>query len=218
VERTRKTFLSQRRLVTIAALAIAAWPTSATAQAAPGLGAERLYWYQFVDVGLAVSASILGFMFTFRVLGKVTLKSRELELQLREKAAVSDGGANQRPADVDGNARPVIDTQRGLFLVLRFVILDLTIRIWNVVPSAIGYLTNSLPHAVSAIMGDDALRDAQSASLPVAATWVLPSVISLGFSAVYWTMVLAFGWPLLKDTCSYLGIPLKGLFEPSSPR
>jgi hypothetical protein len=73
----------------MAALAIAAWPRSATAQAAPGLGAERLYWYQFVDVGLAVSASILGFMFPFRVLGKVTLKSRQHELQLREKAAVS---------------------------------------------------------------------------------------------------------------------------------
>jgi hypothetical protein len=49
--------------------------------------------------------------------------------------------------------------------------------------------------------------------MPVLIMVIVLKLVSIVFDLVYWFMVFGFGWPLLKDSCRYLGIPMTGLID-----
>ena len=40
-----------------------------------------------------------------------------------------------------------------------------------------------------------------------------PAGVNIFFAVVNWAILLGFGWPLFKDTCAFLKIPIKSLFD-----
>lgn len=97
--------------------------------------------------------------------------------------------------------------------MVRFVLLDVALRLWNVVPSAIGYVTKGIPYSIFFIGGEGMFEDLEPTSPTMFAVIVAPHVVSLAFSLVYWFIAFGIGWPLLRDTCHLLRIPLKSLFD-----
>jgi hypothetical protein len=161
--------------------------------------------YKIATGVIGIPAALLGLVTSYNILRKTTLESRKLEIEIQEKTRQSHPDAQEqtRVAMVSRS-----DLHRAVLLLIRFVILELTLRLWNVVPTVFGYATRA---AASAFML--ANRDNLGNFRVTLAASLAPTVIHLAFDVVYWVMVFGFGWPLLKDTCSYLGISVQSLLD-----
>lgn len=193
------------------ALVIVALP--AVAMAAEGATTPEP-WYKVIAGIIAIPASIIGLAVSYRLFRKTNLESRKLELEIgeKEKQLQNISGASGVDA-LRGIAQPLALSQRLSILLLRFVILELTLRIWNFVPSAVGYVTAAGTYAALMFLGEDAASTLQPWSPSGAAVIVGPTVIRLLFDVVYWFIVFGFGWPILRDACGILGIRITGLFD-----
>ena len=201
-----------RRLTVAVMIVLGVWAFDAFAQ---GAAAERQAageaWYKVATGVIGIPVALLGLVLTFNVLRKTTLESRKLELEIQQKHLEVQAASSDQDA-VRTIAAPVVDTQRVLLLIVRFVVLELTVRLWNVVPSAVNYVTGIATN-VALFAFRDRMVDFTESSWSFFSTSVLPLVISLLFALVYWSIVFGFGWPLLRDTCAYLNIPLKSLWD-----
>ncbi len=52
-----------------------------------------------------------------------------------------------------------------------------------------------------------------SLKAPLIGALAVTKVIDLAFDVVYYSIVFGFGWPLLKDTCTFLGIEIKSILD-----
>ena len=96
---------------------------------------------------------------------------------------------------------------------MRFVILELALRLWDVVPSAVAYITGMIPTTALLIFGDTWYEKFEPTSGAGLAFMIVPQFLALLLSIVYWVIIFGFGWPLFRDTCHYLNIPIKSLLE-----
>jgi len=169
-------------------------------------------WYKLITGIIGIPAAILGLIVALNVIRKTTLESRKLELEIRQKQSEFSETGDVLPS-VEQLVRPVGESQRALLLVLRFVILQLAITLWKVVPTAIGYLTKPIPYALYFVFGADFVEKFDPMSPTTLAILAVPTLMGVMLDLVYWVIVFGFGWPLLKDTCRFLGIPMSGLLD-----
>jgi hypothetical protein len=186
---------------------------SASVVAAQGgeAGAGSEAWYKVVTGVIGIPAAVVALAIAVKVLRKTTLESRKLELEIVEKQkTLGEEFAKQGLQDF---AKPIGDTQRALLLVVRFAVLELTLRLWAIVPAAFGQLTGSVPYVLFFIGGEPMMERLGTLSAPVMGALAATKAIDLAFDVVYWSIVFGFGWPLLKDTCTFLGIEIKSVFD-----
>jgi hypothetical protein len=185
---------------------------------AVGLAAESVTtpepWYKVVAGIVAIPASVIGLAVSYRLFRKTNLESRKLELEIDEKERQLQNTSGTAGAEaLRGLAQPLALSQRLSILILRFVILELTLRIWNVVPSAFNYITTAATYTVFVLLGKNATSTLQPWTPSGAVVIFGPTVIRLLFDVVYWFIVFGFGWPILRDACGILGIRITGLFD-----
>jgi len=170
-------------------------------------------WYKVVAGIIAIPTALLGLLISYNILRKTTLETRKLERELRSSGDSPLTSQRTEAVGLTFQASPQIGS--ALLLLIRFVVLEVTLRLWNVVPSAVGYLVAGL------VYGYMWMVPGQPESLPTDLTLAMSAgsqVIRLGFDIVYWLMAFGFGWPLLKDTCQVLGIRLNSLLSLPSIR
>jgi hypothetical protein len=85
----------------------------------------------------------------------------------------------------------------------------MTLKLWNFVPSAVGYVIAAVSFTIVWLM---TAKDALGGESTVAMAAV-PQVVRLLFDVVYWFIVFGFGWPLLRDSTSLLGITFDGILD-----
>jgi hypothetical protein len=98
---------------------------------------------------------------------------------------------------------------RALLLVLRFVILQLAIMLWKVVPIAIGHLTKPIPAVLYFVFCADFVEKFDQMSPTTLAVLAVPTLVAVMLDLVYWVIVFDFGWPLLKDSSAFWGSPCR---------
>jgi hypothetical protein len=164
-------------------------------------------WYKVVAGIIAIPAAVLGIIVSWNMMQKTRLETRKLELEIndKERAVRKEVSPAEKLALISA---PLSDSQRALLIIVRFVLLEVTLRIWNFVPAAVSAIAGMIYLGVLWIFGIGAMT-----SKPVIAVTIVPSGISFLLSTVYWTIVFGFGWPLFKDTCSFLNIPVKNLLD-----
>jgi hypothetical protein len=186
---------------------------TAVALAAEG-GSTPEPWYKVIAGIIAMPAAVIGLAVSYRLFRKTNLESRKLELEIGEKERQLQNISGTPAVEaLRGFAQPLALSQRLSILILRFVILELTLRIWNFVPSAFSYITTAGTYAAFALLGKDAASTLQPWTPSGAAIIFGPTVIRLLFDVVYWFIVFGFGWPILRDACAILGIRITGLFD-----
>lgn len=196
--------------VTATLLAMMPYGTAAAAEAS----ATTEPWYKIIAGIVAIPASIIGLAVSYRLFRKTNLESRKLELEIDEKERqLKNISGTPGVEALRGLAQPLAQSQRLSILILRFVILELTLRIWNFVPSAVGYITTAATYAALFVLGEDASSALRPWSPTGAAVVIGPTAIRLLFDIVYWFIVFGFGWPILRDACAILGIRITGLFD-----
>lgn len=206
------------RLQRETALQSIAWSVALVVASAPvvtaqgtGTGAASEAWYKVATGIIGIPAAVVALAIAVKVLRKTTLESRKLELEIVEKQKIlSQEFAKQGLQDI---AKPIGDSQRALLLVVRFAVLELTLRLWGFVPAAFAKLTGSAPLVLYFIGGDQIEQSFDSRSAPVVSAIAATAAISLALDVVYWSIVFGFGWPLLKDTCRFLGIEIRSVFD-----
>ena len=163
-------------------------------------------WYKVATGVIAVPAALMGLVISWNMMQRSRLETRKLELEISEKQKQIH---NSAPAEkLELLSTPLGDSQRALLLIIRFVLLELTLRIWNFVPQAVSYIMLAIFYLLYFIMPTDTFLQVSPTI-----TTIAPTGISFLFRIVYWIIVFGFGWPLFKDTCSFLNIPIRSLLD-----
>jgi len=184
-------------------------PSFALAQDASTGGGEA--WYKIITGIIAIPAALLGLLVTLNMIKKTSLESKKLELEIKQK---EEQAVDLVSSDAAVNlARPIGQGQRGLLLIIRFVILELALRLWSVVPSAVAYITSAIQTFPLLIFDYDVYEKLEPGSASGVAILLVTHLVAILLAIVYWSIIFGFGWPLFKDTCRYLNIPIKSLIE-----
>lgn len=174
--------MSCRQFTAFSILVLVITASHASAAVEPSAAGEA--WYKVVAGIIAIPAALIGLVVSFNMIRKTSLESRKLELEIEEKRAKIEAEPNT-DRTLSQLSQPIADSQRALLLVVRFVLLDVALRLWSVVPSAIGYVTSAIPYSFIFIAGEESLRDLEPTSPTMIAIFAVPQVVSLALSLVY---------------------------------
>src|SRR6516162_2445302 len=177
----------------------------------PGTKHEGTHWYEQVSGVIAIRAGLIGLAYAYLLLRKTRLESQKLEYEIGEKTR--SALSTEKPEVVAEASHPTIEAvtqtlinQRYSVLLLRYVVMELTLRIYKGLTTPISWLSGFAATGVTyALKG----VDAHLSRFIVAAT--LMSVTNLSSIVVdigYWCLFIVLGWPLFKDANSALGIQL----------
>jgi hypothetical protein len=185
-------------------------PTTAFAQSA---NVSQEPWYKIATGIIAIPAALLGLVFSYRLLRKTNLEARKLELEIQEKQdkfqSASEGEGLQALKEL---VEPIGVSQRFSILFLRFIILELTLRLWSFIPAVITKILSITTYSLLFVVDPESISmDPRSVT---GATFLIgPQLLDLALDAVYWVIVFGFGWPLLKDAGRVMGISFSGIFD-----
>jgi len=164
-------------------------------------------WYKVVVGIIAIPGAAIGLLVSWNMMQKARLETKKLEIEIAEKQqAIS---RESSPAEkLELIASPLGESRRALLIIIRFVLLDVTLRLWNFVPSLVSFIGQAVAAGFFLTFGAGAFK--QSSLILIGAA---PEAINALLAVVYWLIVFGFGWPLFKDTCAFLNIPVKSLFD-----
>lgn len=163
-------------------------------------------WYEVIGGILAIPAAVLGLAYSYILIKKTKLESRKTELEIKEKQKALKGVEEEYEAVSKGIIEPLLEEKLGKYLVLRFVLLYVTLKLWGLATSAFSFITGGI------FLGAQKLTEGTM----VGDSWlILPFyVVSNMPQIVTWLIILGIGWPLFKDVNSYLNIDIKKLLMP----
>jgi hypothetical protein len=159
----------------------------AAQQAATGNDGEE--WYKIATGIIAIPAALLGVLISWNMVRRTRLETRKLQLEIddRERTLVE---TSKGESDVPLVLAPLSESQKAVLIIIRFVLLELTLRIWDFVPSAFLKLftISGLGLYVTFVGGGQNLTEGM-AIFPIFAA--LLNVVEFLFSIVYWIFVFA---------------------------
>jgi hypothetical protein len=164
-----------------------------------------LKWVMF---GISISFCFLAARLLLAFISKVNSETRKNDQEIQRL----ENSPDQEHAAVRATAVPWALGQRVSLIVLRYVILKLTLIIWSFVPALFGY---AMTLAVYCAMASMVLSGStfEPSDLQMLVAIVGSALLAVPFKVVYWMIVLGFGWPILRDACSVLNIPIRGFFS-----
>jgi hypothetical protein len=185
---------------------------SASAFAQTGSAASQEPWYKIATGIIAIPAALVGLMFSYRLLRKTNLEARKLELEISEKQQkFQSASENEGLQALKELVEPIGLSQRFPILIIRFIILELTLRLWNFIPFVVNKIFSIATSSLLLIIGPSWFTTESRVS--GATVFLIPGIIGIAFDIVYWFIVFGFGWPLLKDAGKVLGISFSGIFD-----
>ena len=164
-------------------------------------------WYEIATGVLAIPAAIIGLAYSFILIKKTRFEAKKTELEILEKQKQLWQALEAQPVDVQNLMVPATENRIGLYLVLRFVLLYLTLHAWGFIEDVYDLLFMGM------------VTGAQSAwnFKPGGWVYVIVAIEKLP-KAAYWLVFFALAWPLFKDINSLLGLDLRALFRLSWKR
>lgn len=181
-------------------------PGNAIGQEIVGHGADP--WYKIIAGIIAIPAAALGVLVSWNMMRKTRLETQKLAIEIAEKQkAIS---SQSSPAEkLELLALPLSNSQLALLIIIRFVLLDITLRLWSFVPWVISQTGAVVLYGFLLFFGIEKFPQGQTMIVMSAA----PAFVNAILDVVRWVIIFGFGWPLFKDTCTFLNIPIKGLFD-----
>lgn len=162
-------------------------------------------WWEVVGGILAIPVAITGLAYSYVLIHKTRLESRKTELEIKEKET-----ALQQLSEAEHEAaleivQPIIEGRQAQYLVLRFILLWVVLRLWSLIHSAFGFLINGIMFGTQELTGIDVNNPL--VFIPFLIVQYLPQLVT-------WFIVIGFGWPLFRDVNTFLNIDIKSLLMP----
>jgi len=166
-------------------------------------------WWEVVGGILAIPAALVGIAYSYILIRKTRLEARKTELEILEKEKQLQLVAAQ-PGAVREIIAPIAETRYAQSMLLRFALLYVTLRLWDLVTSVFPFVMGGALlglQQVKAISFDD---NSFYNKLIIIFYYVLSNVPKI----VDWVIVLGIGWPLFRDLNALLGIDIKSILLP----
>lgn len=177
---------------------------------ASGAGAEEeaakaKQWWEVVGGILAIPAGVVSLAYSYVLIRKTRLEARKTELEIIEK----ESQLQKLTAETSEAAReivaPLVQGRQAQYLILRFVLLYVVLKLWDVITSAFSVLVTGA--ALGAYQFAKIDIEDNSLLIPFFFVSKLPQVVD-------WLIVLGLGLPLFRDLNRFLNIDLKTILLP----
>jgi len=185
-------------LLLLSALFVA---SAAAAEEAP----KAKQWWEIVGGILAIPAGVVSLAYSYVLIRKTRLEARKTELEIIEKESQLQELTAGRSEAAREIVAPLVQGRQAQYLMLRFVLLYVVLRLWNAITSAFNVLITGA-----------ALGAQQFAKINLDNNWLLVPffVISKLPEVVDWLIILGLGLPLFRDLNKFLNIDLKAILVP----
>lgn len=163
-------------------------------------------WYEVVGGILAIPVAVLGLAYSYILIKKTRLESRKTELEIREKELAFEAMPEAEQSRVKEIVAPLIEEKTGRYLILRFVLMYVTLKLWSLITSVISFVTTGV------FLGAQKLSEGNMTD----DTWMIWSfyILSNIPRIITWLIIFGIGWPLFKDLNDYLNLDIKKLILP----
>jgi hypothetical protein len=158
-------------------------------------------WYEVVAGIIAIPVALIGLVYSWFLIQKTRIEARKLELDVREKQKKIEELAPAALETVRQMTEPLVEVRKTQYLLVRFVVLYVVLALWDLFQGAF----NALVSAIWLALDQAGLVD-ESLMIPLFALQQLPQIGR-------WVVLIAIGWPLLRDTSSVLGVSLRDFFR-----
>ena len=167
-------------------------------------GASRQQWWQIAGGILALPAGMLGLVSSWVLIRKTRLEAKKAELEIREKEGKLGVVANRAGLSID-LVSPVVENQRILLILLRFVLLSVALLLWQL----FGQIVSLIVGGVFVAAGAAGVPDLTTfwLMLLALALYLLPEI---GKGLV----IIGLGFPIARESASLLGMDLKHILLP----
>lgn len=192
-------------------LAAATWLAPLAAAAEPITSTNSQPWYQVIAGIAGLPAVVTGIVVSWNMMRKSRLENRKLELEITEKEKALTGPTTTAEK-LELIAAPLGNTQRALLIVVRYIVLELVLMILGAIGDALGMMVRFAIFGLLWFLtgGNVSGETVKTVSIGLAGT---QQVLDVVFSALHWIILIGFGWPLFKDACALLRIPVKSLLD-----
>ena len=167
---------------------------------------KQLHWWQYVTGIIAIPAGIMGLFYSFVLIRKTRLEARKTELEIHEKEkelrTIVESGDLSREL-----VTPLLQSQRVLPLLLRFVLLSVALLLWGLLDQVYGWVFSGTFFAVQQVANAEMDFSNMWVIIPVVLLRNLPDIGE-------WIIILGLGLPLFREITSLLGINVRGILMP----
>ncbi|MDB6153619.1 MAG: hypothetical protein JWL90_2072 [Chthoniobacteraceae bacterium] len=168
-------------------------------------------WWQVATGILAIPAAGIGLIYSWVLIKKTRLEAAKLtaELEKQQSAALP---ATEATAISQAGLPYSSALARGTipFLLLRYVVLQLVLYLWEFVVALYSFALNALQfgamYSLQKFFSGDSSDKLLWVALPMVVLGYLPQIGKL-------LIFLSIGWPLFKDANAIIGIDLKKVLQ-----
>ena len=160
-------------------------------------------WYEYIVGVIGIPAALIALVYSYLLIKKTRLETRKIELEIQAQGSQVQKALQSQPDEVRNLLAPFTASRVSQYLVLRFVLLYLILKLWDLVTEIYDFLIGGVALGADKIWH---LDFDNSGYMPM--LFVLNELPRIGYWAIFFTI----GWPLFKDINSLLGLDLKQIF------
>jgi hypothetical protein len=166
--------------------------------------AKEPKWWEVVTGIIAIPAAIIGVVYSILLIKKTRVEVRKMELEIHEKEISLEKVANAESHFAQALINPLIGAKSVQLLLLRFVLLYVTLRLWGLAADAYDLFLGSAFLGVQKLISLTVESDNLWIMIPMLLISKLPKLGELA-------IILGIGAPLFRDVSTTLGVDLRSI-------
>ena len=166
--------------------------------------AKETKWWEMTTGIIAIPAAVIGLIYSVVLIKKTRVEVRKTELEIREKETALGKITPAEPSLAHALIAPIFEAKNIQLLLLRFVLLYVTLRLWALAEDAFGLLVGGAYLGAQKLAASHFESDNLWLMIPLLLISKLPKLGELA-------ILLGIGLPLFRDVSAALGIDLRSI-------
>jgi hypothetical protein len=166
--------------------------------------ATETIWWEVTTGIIAIPAAVIGLIYSVVLIKKTRVEVKKTELEIREKETALAKIAPAEPSLAHALITPLFEAKHVQLLLLRFVLLYVTLRLWGLAEDAFGLLLGGAYLGAQKLAASHLESDNLWLMIPLLLISKLPKLGELA-------ILLGIGLPLFRDVSTALGVDVRSL-------
>lgn len=166
--------------------------------------AKQPKWWEIATGIIAIPAAIIGLVYSIVLIKKTRVEVRKTELEIREKEAALGKIPPAEKTLAQVLISPLFEAKSIQLLLLRFVLLYVTLRLWGLAEEAFSLLVGGAFLGAQKLTSLSFTSDNLWVMIPLLLVSKLPKLGEL-------VIILGIGVPLFRDVSTALGVDLRSI-------
>lgn len=166
--------------------------------------AKQPNWWEVATGIIAIPAAIIGLVYSVVLIKKTRVEARKTELEIQEKEAALGKIPPAEKTLAQVLISPLFEAKQIQLLLLRFVLLYVTLRLWGLAEEAFGLFVGGAFLGAQKLTSLSFDSDNLWVMIPLLLVSKLPKLGEL-------VIILGIGVPLFRDVSTALGVDLRSI-------